>query len=204
MAKLVIDSASPSAEFARRSALYSRCDERLCEHTRFFAAAAMINAVLAKNFEVLPAVRVPHSFNFLSEVGAALEIDNLTYARQISSPPLRDTVDYTLVRAEQGRLQEFVRAHQEKRPQEWEAIRSELNGLLNHRYAASVFSRWCEGSDSLFSALREVRRQLCRELDFAEESHRIRIGLELIEQIRREAQCPHVNSGLVRLTVFLR
>jgi hypothetical protein len=190
MAKPAIDASSPSAEFARRSVLYSRCDARLCDHTRFFAAAAMVNAVLAKNFDVLPAVRAPHSFSFLSEVGAALEIDNLTYARQISFRPLGKTFDYALVRAEQGRLQEFVRVHQERRPQEWGATRRELNGLLNDRYAASLFSRWCESTGGLFRVLRKVREQVRMQLDFADETHRIRIGLELIEHIRRDAQCP--------------
>jgi hypothetical protein len=184
MAKLVIDATSPSAEFARRAALYTRCDARLSDYTRFYAAAATVNAVFAKHFEVMPAVRAPRSFNFLSEVGGALENDNLLYARQISLQPPGGTFDYALVRAEQGRLQEYVRAHQKQCPQEWEAIRSELNGLLN-RYAASFLSRWCDGR--LFRVLREVRRRVRMELDFADESHRVRIGLELIEQIRRDA-----------------
>jgi hypothetical protein len=178
------------AAFARRAALYTHCDSRLRDHTRFFAAAATINAVLARHFEILPAVRAPRSFNFLSEVGAALEIDNLFYARQISLRPPADTLDAALVRAEQGRLQEYVRAHQEQRPQKWQAIRSELNTLLNNRYAASFFSRWCEGSGRLFRVLRKVQEKVRAELDFADESHRISIGLELIEHIRCDAQCP--------------
>jgi hypothetical protein len=178
--------AHQSAEFARRSALYARCDARVCDHTRFFAAAATINAVLATHFEVLPAVRASCSFNFLSEVGAALEIDNLVYARQISLRELGGSFDDALVRAEQGRLQEYVRAHPEQCPQKWQAVRSELNGLLNDRYAASFLSRWCEGSGRFFRVLQKVRAQVSMELDFADKSHRIRIGLELIEHIRRD------------------
>jgi hypothetical protein len=180
---------SQSAEFARRAALYTRCDARLCDYTRFYAAAAMINVVFAKRFAVMPVVRSARSFNFLSEVGSALENDNLLYARQISLRPPGRAFDYALVRAEQDRVQEYVRSHQEQWPQKWEGIRSELNGLLN-RYAVSFLSRWCDGAGRLFRVLREVREQISMELDFADESHRIRIGLGLIEHIRRDGPSP--------------
>jgi hypothetical protein len=175
------------AEFARRSVLYTRCDAKLRDHTRFFAAAALVNAVLARHFGVLPAIRAPRSLTFLSDVGTALEIDNLIYAQRISRGAPGATLDHALVRAEQGRLQRYVRAHQRQCPQEWESIRSELNGLLNDRYAGSFLSRWCKGSGGLSRVLRQVRGQVCMELDFADETHRIRIGLGLIDQIRREA-----------------
>jgi hypothetical protein len=181
---------APSAEFARRSALYTRCDARLCAHTRFFAAAATVNAALAKHFNILPAVRAPRSFNFLSDVGAALEVDNLVYARQIGNRALSATLDYALVRAEQKRLQEYIYAHQRRAPHEWEAIHRELNGLLNDRYATPFLARWCEGADRLFRVLREVRRHVRAKLDFADESHRIHIGLHLIDLIRRESARP--------------
>jgi hypothetical protein len=72
-----------SSEFARRFVLYTRLDGRFYDRTRFFAAAAQINAVLAALLEFLPAIRASRSFSFLNEVGAALEVDNLAYARQI-------------------------------------------------------------------------------------------------------------------------
>jgi hypothetical protein len=177
-------------EFSRRSALYARCDARLRHHTRFFAAAATINAALAKHFEFLFAVRAPRSLSFLSEVGAALEVDNLHYARQIGLRAPGSALDEALVCAEQRRLQDYVRAHQQQRSQKWRVIRGELNGLLNIRYAGSFPSRWWEGGGRLLRVLHDVRGQLRSDLDFADESHRIRIGLGLIEQIRLE-QPPH-------------
>ena len=174
------------AEFARRSVLYTRCDARLCGHTRFFAAAALDNTVLAQHFRVLSALRAPRSLNFLSVVGAALEIDNLGYARQISQRAPDAALDHALVRAEQGQLQGYVRAHQRRRPKEWQSIRSELNGLLNDRYAGSFLSLWCKSASGLSRVLRELRAEIRTELDFADETHRIRIGLGLIVQIRRE------------------
>jgi hypothetical protein len=175
-----------SAEFERRSALYTRLDGQLCSHTRFFAAAALVNTALARRFEVLPALRSPHSLYFLNEVGAALEADNLAYAREISRRTPGSILDRALVCAEQARLQWYVYAHQAQRPKQWESIRSEINRLLNERDAASYFSRWCKGSGRVTRVLREVRGHLGMELDFATESHRIRIGLGLIEHIRRE------------------
>jgi hypothetical protein len=178
--------ASRSTEFERRSVLYSRLDSQLCDHTRFFGAAALINAVFATLFEVGSAIRPPRSFNFLNEVGAALETDNLSYAREITRHRAGDTLDYALVCAEQARLQRYVRAHQAQRPRQWESIRRELNGLLNDRYVVALFSRWGRGSAQLYRVLHEVRGSLGTTLDFGTESHRIGIGLRLIEHIRQE------------------
>jgi hypothetical protein len=175
-----------STEFERRSALYSRLDLQLCDQTRFFAAAALVNAVFATLFQLWSAIRPPRSFNFLNEVGAALETDNLRYARAITAHTPGDSLDYALVCAEQARLQCYVRAHQALRPRQWESIRRELNGLLNDRYAIALFSRWGKGGARLYRVLHEVRERLGTTLDFSTESHRIRIGLRLIEHFRQE------------------
>jgi hypothetical protein len=184
--------ASPSAEFARRAALYTRYDVQLREYTRFFAAAAMVNTVLARLFAVFPAIRSPRSLHFLNEVGATLETDNLVYAGEVTRRPPGRSLDQALVYAEQAQLQRYVHAQQVRRPQQWKSTRSELNGLLNDRYAASLFCQWCERSGRLSRVLSESRGHLGMELDFARESHRICIGLKLIEYIRREntTSCP--------------
>jgi hypothetical protein len=182
-------------DFERRSALYSRLDWQLCDHTRFFAAAALINTVFAMLFDVWSAIRPARSFHFLTEVGAALETDNLRFAREIARHAPGDSLDYALVCAEQARLQRYVRAHQAQHPRQWEAIRTELNGLLNDRYVTAFFSRWGKGSGRLYRALHEVRESLGTRLDFATESHRIRIGLRLIEHIRRDWAAANWMSG---------
>jgi hypothetical protein len=175
-----------TAEFERRSALYARYDAQLREHTRFFGAAAVVNSVLARLFAALPSIRTARCLGFLSEVGAALETDNLMYAREISRIKSGNALDHALVCAEQARLQGYVCAHQAQRPRQWESTRSELNGLLNDQFAASIFARWCEGNRGFARVLMEVRRHLGTKLDFATESHRIRIGMKLIEYVRRE------------------
>jgi hypothetical protein len=174
------------AEFQRRSALYARLDAELRDRTRFFAAAALINTAFARLFGLLSVVHAPCSFNFLNEVGAALEVDNIDYARSITARTPGPVLDHDLVCAEQSQLQHHVRAHQAQRPHQWEFIRHQLNGLLNQRYVAS-FSRWCHAGEKIVRVLREVRGQVGRELEFGAEAHRVRIGLTLIEHIRNEA-----------------
>jgi GNAT superfamily N-acetyltransferase len=175
-----------STDFQRRAALYSQLDGQLCEHTRFFAAAALVNDVLALFFEALPLFRFPRSFEFLSVIGADLETQNLTYAREIEQGLGRSTLDQTLVCAEQARLQRYVQQHEVRGPRQWEGIRRELNGMLNERYASRLFCGWGESAARIYRVLNEVRGHLGTRLDFAVETHRVRIGLGLIEQIRRE------------------
>jgi hypothetical protein len=182
--------------FQRRSAIYTRIDAQLSDRTRFFAAAAVINAVLANLFDVISVICLPRSFTFLSEAGLALESANLQYAAECGrGKPSACTLDYALVCAEQRLLQCYLQAYQVRRPLQWGYVRRELNGLLNDRYAASLLSLLCKGSAGFSRVLREVRADLGTALDVAIESHRIRIGLKLIEHIRDDAECRH--GGMV-------
>jgi hypothetical protein len=167
--------------FQRRAALYSYYDELLCPYTRFFAAAAAINGTFARLISVFPSIR---SLPFLSEVGAALEIDNLGFARAVQGRTPGRALDYALVRAEQAKLQRHIHERQAHCPQQWRSIHRELNSLLNHRFAAAFLCRWNEGSGGLFRVLKEVRGHVGGEIDFAVESHRVRIGQGLIEHIQ--------------------
>jgi hypothetical protein len=176
-----------AVEFDRRSTLYAGFDEQLHDHTRFFAAAALVNAALANLFAVWPSFELPRSLIFLSEIGASLEIDNLGYARSISRRVRGAPLDHALVFAEQARLQRHVREHQARCPRQWHHIRRELNGLLNARYSAALFSRWCMASGPLSEVLREAQGPSRLELDFANKSDRVRIGLKLIEHVRKKS-----------------
>jgi hypothetical protein len=175
-------------DFGRRAALYTRLDGQLCVHTRFFAAAALVNGVFALLFEGLPFFRFPRTFEFLNEVGAELETQNLAYAREIRRGMRSGALDQTLVCAEQARLQKYVQQHEARRPRQWEEIRRELNGILNERYASPIFSLWGNASARLCRVLHEVRGDLGTTLDFGTETHRVRIGLGLIEKVRSETQ----------------
>jgi hypothetical protein len=141
-----------------------------------------------------PGFHSPGTFEFLRDAGAALEIDNLRYARQISRGR-GGALDRSLVCAEQGRLQRLVRTKEMQQPQEWQSIRRELNGWLNHARAAPFLWRWCEASVGLSEVLREIRGPSRLELDFANEWHRILIGLKLIEHVRAMSASAYGASG---------
>jgi hypothetical protein len=177
-------SANRTADFKRRAELYSSYDVRLAKYTRFFAAASTINAVLARLFAGLTPMRSHRSFVFLTEVGAALETSNRLYASALSRSSSGSDLDQALVCAEQKQLQQYVNLRQAQQPHQWAATRSELNAILNERYVGSIFCRWWVGG-SLSRILRTVRQHVGSELDFADEFHRISIGLKLIHYIRR-------------------
>jgi hypothetical protein len=181
----------PSAEFERRSASYAGLDAQFRDRTRFFAAAALINTVLARLFGVLlPTASARHSLYFLEEVGASLETENIAYAREMVNRESGGALDHALVCAEQGKLQNHVWVHRVQRPRQWEVIRTQLNGLLNDRLVVSV-SRWCHASDKVAQALWQARDQIGRTLDFETEAHRVRIGVTLIGHIRRGETLAH-------------
>jgi hypothetical protein len=172
------------AGFARRAALYARFDEQLREQTRFFAAAALINGVFAQLCEVWPTFHSARSLRFLEEAGAGLEDCNRGLARAIVARGMAGRLDHALVHAEQRCLQRHVQAQEARSPRDWEAIRRELNGLLNHRHPATVFSRWFIASRGLSQVLREIRESSRSQLDFGNQSHRVLIGMKLIEHVR--------------------
>jgi hypothetical protein len=172
-----------SEAFERRSGLYARYDAQLHRCTRFFAAAALVNASLAKLFK-MPVFRPSGCLHFLNEVGASLEIDNRKYLHELVLIMPDRHLDEALVCREQERLEYFVRLRQAWAPKQWSYIRAELNGLLNGRSTVSLLSRCSPISGRLPRMLREVRERLNCELDFADRSHRVFIGLTLIEQIR--------------------
>ena len=190
---------APRSDFARRSARYSALDALWGSHTRFFGAAAVVNAALAQLFNVFPPIRASDSFRFLDEAGAALEAENLNFARDIPRSVPAGLLDRDLVFAEQTRLQRCVLVRQAQDPRRWGRTREALNALLNERYPSSLISRCNVADNPLPRVLREVRAQLGSDLDFEVPAHRIRIGLQLIEHLRGDACAVIVGLDLRRL-----
>ncbi len=173
--------------FERRCALYIELDETLSSHTRFFAAAALTNALLSRLFSLLP-IRTPRSYHFLNELGAMLEAANVSYAAKISRGLARGAVlDDVLVREEQSLVRVHVEAHRARGANHWHQIRRYLNGLLNRLGCASVLSRWLICHRHYCAVLTMIRNDMGIPLDFADESHRVRIGLGLIHHIRQQS-----------------
>jgi hypothetical protein len=178
--------------FNRRSALYLDLDSELRSRTRFFAAAALTNSVLADLYALIPHLLPRHSYHFLNELGALLEAMNVHYAREIKAGTAScRSLDYYLVSSEQRLAQTYVDAHQGLPQGNWERVRRELNALLNKHPLASFVSRWSVRGRHFYSVLKDVRRDIGVALDFADESHRVRIGLALIQHIQYQEPCRH-------------
>ena len=74
-----------SEVFEQRREVYAQLDARLASRTRFFAAAALTNSVLAQLFRFVPGHALHDSYRLLSDVGAILETANLQFAHDIAN-----------------------------------------------------------------------------------------------------------------------
>jgi hypothetical protein len=183
-----------SIQFDRRSALYALLDRELFSRTRFFAAAALTNAVLAQFFRFAPRSRARPIYHVLNNIGSMLEAANVQFARNVRCQlATGERLDHYLVTCEQRLVQGYLDAHDS--PNE---VRGELNGLLNESHVASLFSRWLMGCHHYHCILRKIRREMRAPLDFANEVHRVRIGLALIHQIRCQEHGSGNLNGLIQ------
>jgi hypothetical protein len=173
-------------EFARRGALYAHLDRHLRSATRFFAAAALVNEAFAYLFRRLPSGISTSSYAFLSELGASLEPLNLYYARRIRGGCAAGPwLDRSLVRLEQRHVQRCWHWWAaQSGAVAWNRAVHELNGLLNAYYPMALFAPLLSSGGHLLAAVSAVRKEVGNDLDFANGSHRVRIGCALIQQIR--------------------
>lgn len=171
--------------FLIRYGLYSTLDRQLNGYTRFFGAAAMTNAVLAH----CPRLQSPIErtcYPFLNNLGKELQTANLRFAAAISLDTLMGpALDRHLICNEQRLVQTYIASRQSLAGGHWERIRRNLNDLLNERSALSVMARCFARSREYYSVLRHIREEV-GVLDFANESHRVRIGLGLTRHLRRQ------------------
>jgi hypothetical protein len=186
-----------SQVFEQRRRIYSQLDAQLYSRTRFFAAAALTNAVLAQLFRFLPRRSLSSVYRLLNEGGAVLEAANVQFAHDLPRRSGSDReLDRFLVCSEQRRLQTFLDARVDNADCHWLSIRGELNRLLNGQHCASPGSRWLAQSREYGGILHNVRTRLGMPLDFAAESHRVHIGCGLIGHIRQG------DTGANNLTAF--
>ncbi len=150
--------------------------------TRFFAAAALVNEVFAKLFRRVPMGVSQRSIAFLSELASSLEPVNLHYARRIRDGGLSGPwLDRALVRLEQQHVQRWGQRWAARSAVGWPGVRRELNGLLNAYHPVALFAPCLPCGRQLLSVLTAVRQDLGVDLDFADGSHRIRVGYALVE-----------------------
>jgi hypothetical protein len=180
-------SALIGSDFERRRVLYAHLDRDLRSRTRFFAAAELINAVLASLFRWSPVEVLAGSIAFLNELGASLEAVNMRFANAVREGRLAGvSLDHSLVCLEQQEVQRRWRLWSTRSGEEWREVRQELNGLLNGHPPVSLLAPFLPCSRRLTAATAAVRRGLGVDLDFANGSHRVQIGCALIRQLRND------------------
>lgn len=174
-------------EFARRNMLYTRLDQCLYVTTRFFAAAALVNEVFAQLFRRVPIGVSQQSFAFLSELASSLEPVNLHYARRIRDGDLcGPRLDRALVCLEQQHVQRWGQRWAARSPLGWRAVRHELNALLNAYHPMTLLAPCLPCGRQLLSVLTAARQDLGVDVDFANDSHRIRIGYALVQYLHKD------------------
>ncbi len=162
--------------FTRRASLYQEVDLLLRSQTRFFAAAALTNSVLALLFRCVPQHSLQDAYVLLCEAGAVLESANLRWAQELTQAvPDVSELDQLLIRREQHLLQVFCSR---------EAARTDLNCLLNGRHWAVLGAPWLGPSRRFGRILLKVRRGLGGGFDFNLEPHRVQLGLEIVRDMR--------------------
>jgi hypothetical protein len=177
--------------FERRAELYRQVDSQLRSRTRFFAAAALINTVLAQLFCYIPDRALGNAYGLLCEAGAALEAANLKWVTVLGDHTrVRSELDQILVRGEQRLLQSFLDTAQSTHRWSTIPISEDLNRLMNHRHWALLGAPCLGHSRRFLRILESVRASLGHCFDFTMEAHRVELGLEIVCDVRRRELRP--------------
>lgn len=174
---------SRAVEFERRAARYAVCDQILRTHTRFFAAAAIVNSALAEALAESPgAYFLPlGTTNFLATLSAYLEPYNVLFARRVPCMALRGpALDQWLVAHEQVLVERHLSRYP---PRIGRAIIRDVDRLL---WAVAVLDLRRAASDGLARLVEATRilrtRQGC--LSFGQLEDRQRLGCLLASLAR--------------------
>lgn len=170
-------------EFARRAQTYRELDAMLQARTRFFAAAALTNSVLAQLFRSAPEGTLASAYTLLVEAGAVLEAANLRWAREIPQLRAEGELDEVFVRREQHLLQGFIDSAAAG-PCARTRVCADISRLLNGWHWALLGASWVEPGRRFGRILGVVRRRLGNRFDFHLESHRVQLGLQIIREVR--------------------
>jgi len=177
-------------EFAGRARRYCCLDERFLHRTRFFAAAALTNTVLAE----LCAHRArwlcvsPKTIGALAWLGGRLEAVNVDRAscldREGGAPRW---VDISFIEMEQTVVEAVLRGWAEACSPRYRHLINEVDGLLR-AVSSGLLPLRCSGNVHRYTqVLRSVATTAGRCPSFAVREDRINIGKALIAQVRRAA-----------------
>lgn len=187
--------------FRQRATRYREMDERLACRTRFFGAAAIVNAALAeihaRQWARLCAGEA--AWRLLIELGGRLEDINLQWAerllRQQTWPRAGDDthLDRVMVMLEQREVERLLERRRRADAGAHQSLLLRIDRVL-HWGMQSARSGSCAAFPGAPGALRQAVQQvgarLGRAVSFASCADRERIGWSLIQQLRQDGASP--------------
>ena len=185
-------------EFAQRAALYRQWDRALCESTRFYEAAALINAVFAESLSTpLGWLLSGGTVEFFGSLSRALLAFNATLAATlVQSNAAGGQLDASMVHAEQGIVQRQLAELHRREHRAYARLVREANGLLVLVQTLALVSVDFPNTTVLGTVLRQLQGARGRRVDFANCSDREAVGNALIVAARRNAAGNQGRSAL--------
>jgi hypothetical protein len=173
-------------EFRFRIQLYAAWDRELASRTRFFGAAAVINAALIDLYTNRTArlFLSAATMDFLSMTGRRLESLNVALAARIANNEIQaEDLDDFMVLTEQRTVEWALYNVRVTDVTRFSALVTQVNRLLQAtgRYFGTYDT--CD-RHRCARALRALRVELQRPLDFSRLEDRVRIGRQLIRTLR--------------------
>jgi len=182
-------SAAPEKEFFRRACTYSRLDARFAAYTRFFAAAAMTNTVLAElsihRARWLCVSRT--TLGTLITLGGLLEVLNARAAAVLEERSAASGLDLAFVEMEQSYIESVLRTWSRSCAPRYHQLITELDSLLRVITAGRLPLPASANIRRYTRVLRTVSLESGRCPSFASCEDRIKIGTALIAEARRPA-----------------
>ncbi len=184
----LLNSSSP---FCRRAGSYGKLDRKLHAKTRFFAAATAVSLYGANTDSPLTAFVVSSTTrDFLSKLGEDLEKVNSGIVESIQDGSLSgEDLDTQIVHMEQTAVQEALDDLKKTNPEEYERLISDANKALNPSEAMRAVAKRFPSDTAFIQILDQLRRDLGRDIDFANQSDREALGNKLIEHVRKTRGC---------------
>jgi RHS repeat-associated protein len=186
------------SDYCRRAYLYGRLHFKFRHQTEFFAAASATVQVLANlatpiaNWQWSSTTRT-----FLSVVSARLEQVNIGIANDLESGRLSGSrLNQRIIHKEQTEVQAQLDSLRAADPAGYETVIGEINTLLNPRGVDLAQSQVYSTDMAYGRILDEVREDLGRDLDFANQGDREAIGNAVAEHVRRTGGCDVTGSRI--------
>lgn len=172
---------------AARVELYSEWDRKLHSRTRFFGAAALVNAALAELWPRCALARVAYGpgLNFLASLGEHLQTFNVTVLRRIELGRwCAADWDTALVRLEQAAVERLLARLEQSDRRMHASVTRQLDRFLDCLARRIGGPSYGPCTVVLSGGLREIQVASARALRFTSLSDRVTVGTTLIRIVR--------------------